>query len=620
MKHATLKFTAVLSVLLSGFQMAALTWDCQAAEAKTKQNAAGETVVFDARGTELTGETLRDLPALKDLKLDGAQVTDATLGTLGSFSNLTSLALDKTGITDATLADQVAKLPKLQQLFLANTAVTDAGVVALPQLGQLTRLRLAGTKITDKTLEALGASSKLQVLDVSGTAVTSAGAVALKACPALTDVNFYGAPVDDAACETLGGMTQLVRLNLDKTAVTDAGVAKLAGLTKLEFLHLGRTAVTDGCVETLAQMKSLKTLHVTRSQMTPQGAARLAEALPNCKLYAGNDLLPVRDTPLEPVNLIFDTDIGGDIDDAFALAIIHQMEKRGKCHLLAVTLTNAHPGVPNYVKVFNQLYGHDVPIGFCTETSGKGRSTDSYVTVPPKRQREDGSFVYPQAPEGWEPEPALTVLRRALAAAADNSVVIVQVGFSTNLAQLLNSPADDISPLTGMELAKRKVRLLSVMGGAFTFTSDTFLNHKEWNIIGDLEASKKVIHDWPGEIVFSGFEIGDAIRLSVCSLHNDFVGDNLVWDSYLSWCKAVGLEPNHDRPTWDLTSVLFVLRPETGRDYYTLSPAGTVKVVDDGLTRFTPSENGKHRCFITSPEQNVRVQEVFVDLCTQNPK
>src|SRR5213079_580140 len=39
------------------------------------------------------------------------------------------------------------------------------------------------------------------------------------------------------------------------------------------------------------------------------------------------------------VRLIFDTDMGNDIDDALALGVIHALESRGECRLLAVTLS-----------------------------------------------------------------------------------------------------------------------------------------------------------------------------------------------------------------------------------------------------------------------------------------
>lgn len=40
-----------------------------------------------------------------------------------------------------------------------------------------------------------------------------------------------------------------------------------------------------------------------------------------------------------PVPIILDTDMGNDIDDALALGLIHTLQTRGECRLLAVTLS-----------------------------------------------------------------------------------------------------------------------------------------------------------------------------------------------------------------------------------------------------------------------------------------
>lgn len=44
-----------------------------------------------------------------------------------------------------------------------------------------------------------------------------------------------------------------------------------------------------------------------------------------------------------PVDVIFDADMGNDVDDALALGLLHALESRGECRLLAVTLTKDHP-------------------------------------------------------------------------------------------------------------------------------------------------------------------------------------------------------------------------------------------------------------------------------------
>ena len=45
---------------------------------------------------------------------------------------------------------------------------------------------------------------------------------------------------------------------------------------------------------------------------------------------------------LSPIPLIFDTDIGNDCDDVLAMGVIHALQTRGECELLAVTITKDH--------------------------------------------------------------------------------------------------------------------------------------------------------------------------------------------------------------------------------------------------------------------------------------
>lgn len=66
----------------------------------------------------------------------------------------------------------------------------------------------------------------------------------------------------------------------------------------------------------------------------------------------------------EPVRLIFDTDIGNDVDDVQAQAMIHAMQSRGACQLLAVTITKDSELAGPFVDAINTFYGRpDIPIG-----------------------------------------------------------------------------------------------------------------------------------------------------------------------------------------------------------------------------------------------------------------
>jgi 5'-3' exonuclease len=72
---------------------------------------------------------------------------------------------------------------------------------------------------------------------------------------------------------------------------------------------------------------------------------------------------------------------------------------------------------------------------------------------------------------------------------ADGSVVVVQVGFFTNLARLL----DDAE---ARALVAKKVSRLSLMGGAFqTVNADT--RYLEYNVKVDIPAAQKLARDWP---------------------------------------------------------------------------------------------------------------------------
>ncbi|MDO5308720.1 MAG: nucleoside hydrolase [Planctomycetia bacterium] len=327
------------------------------------------------------------------------------------------------------------------------------------------------------------------------------------------------------------------------------------------------------------------------------------------------DLLNVRDAIDAPIQIIFDTDIGGDIDDAFALELLHVFADRGICNLLGVTLTNSNVAAARYVAAFNARYGRpDLPVGY----SPNCRVTDSYPTKTIEKRDEDGNLVYP-VPEGFEPQDAVKLLRKLLANAQDGQVVVIQVGACYNLANLLATEGDDISPLSGLELAKKKVRLVSVMGGAFAVdpTAEAYRLHKEWNIICDIPAAQKFAAEWPSPVVYSGYEVGDRIRMSPVNLKRDYKGRSaILYDSFGFWTAKNTKEGyNHRRPTWDLTSVLFVLRPEEGRDYFTLSEPGDVQFDDQGVTLFTPNKDGLSRCFLQTPEQRARVSEAFVNLC-----
>lgn len=311
----------------------------------------------------------------------------------------------------------------------------------------------------------------------------------------------------------------------------------------------------------------------------------------------------------EPMRIIFDTDIGNDVDDVMALGIIHALETRGVCRLLAVTVTKDHPKAAAFVDVVNTFYNRgNIPIGVVRD--GVTRDEGRFLAL------ADDSATYPHdLRSGADTPEAVALLRRTLASQPDKSVTLVQVGFFTNFARLLTSPADRTITMTGRELIQKKVALLSVMAGAFQPIpkSTRFL---EFNVKEDVRAAQALVKDWPTPIVWSGFEIGVAATYPHQSIERDYeyVAHHPIKDAYYRYEP-----PPHDRPTWDLTAVLAALRPDGG--YFTLSPSGRVDVESDGFTRFDadPKGQGRDRFLTMTPQQAERVREAFVWLTSTPP-
>lgn len=311
------------------------------------------------------------------------------------------------------------------------------------------------------------------------------------------------------------------------------------------------------------------------------------------------------------VRLILDTDICGDCDDVLALAMIHSLESRGACRLLAVTVSADHDLAAPFVSAVNTFYGRGrVPIGVV----GKGgvAAQSKYLALVDEKDGDRFRFPHDLA-SGRSATPALAVLRQALAAQPDGSVVVAQVGFSTNLARLLDSGGDEHSPLSGEDLVRRKVKLLSLMAGAFQ-PIDGNRRYLEYNVVKDVSSARVLAARWPSPIVWSGFEIGIALPYPASSIERDYgyVPHHPVAEAYIRHEP-----PPHNRPTWDLTSVLHAVHDDRG--YFNLSSPGTVTVEPDGFTRFDASPDGKHRYLVLTPDQKPRVLEALVQLSSQPP-
>ncbi len=284
----------------------------------------------------------------------------------------------------------------------------------------------------------------------------------------------------------------------------------------------------------------------------------------------------VSDTPTRPVPIILDTDMESDVDDVGALAMLHALADRGELTILGVMMSALNPASAACAERINHYFGRpNIPIG---NVRGDGVMRDS-------RYAAHIAAEFPGALESGDAAPDATALyRRLLAGQPDDSVVIVTIGYKTNLRNLLHSDACEHSDLSGRALVARKVRLWMCMGGRFP-------SGREANILWDARAAHDAIKDWPTEIIFSGWEIGRDIYTG--GQLADLPVDSPVRRSYQLFNN---LQPHR---SWDQAALLYAARAldgGTAGDYWELSPPGHIVIdPDDGSNRWENDPDGTHR-------------------------
>ena len=310
------------------------------------------------------------------------------------------------------------------------------------------------------------------------------------------------------------------------------------------------------------------------------------------------------------MNLIFETDMGNDVDDALAIDMLYKYHRQGRINLMAVMLNKEGDFPPRYIDLLNTWYGlRRIPIGLSPRSGKSIVAGANYTQVICEKQDERGRPLYKRSIKDYgRLLPAVKLYRKLLAKAEDASVTIVSVGFSTNLALLLDTKADEFSPLSGRELIARKVKRLVAMAGHIENPK-----YAEYNVVNDIAACQRVFAEWPTPIVISPFELGLQVRYPAQSIEHDFTWTrhHPIVDSYKAY-----LEKIEDRPTWDLTAVLYAVDP---RQFFNISPAGRIAVTDEGYTHFTQDPAGRHFYLFITPEQARAILSYFVTMVTAKP-
>jgi hypothetical protein len=309
-------------------------------------------------------------------------------------------------------------------------------------------------------------------------------------------------------------------------------------------------------------------------------------------------------SPSQPVRLIIDTDCNTDAEDAAALAVAHALMSNSECNLLATVVNVSNTDVPHAVDAINTYYGRgSIPIGRYTGTPEVEPTAGSHTF--PAYMKDN----FPNDIDGATAPSGVSVYRQALAAQPDGSVVIVSLGFGTNLKALLDSESDVHSALSGLEIIAAKVSKLVVMGGVYNGHITGIENNAEYNFWIDPATWTYLVANWPGRVCFLGFEVGPPVKPGTL-LTSTPIG-NPVRAAYEQDGFAVS-----GRDAWDELSVLYAVRGAGGG--FREIPGINVVNATNGVNAFTYGANGTHRVVYSTATNSARTGQLNT-LQTQAP-
>ncbi len=314
--------------------------------------------------------------------------------------------------------------------------------------------------------------------------------------------------------------------------------------------------------------------------------------------------------------IIFDFDMLTDCDDAGLLAMAHAFADDGEIEILATLLNGSdnndkHGAV---VSAINYYYDRkDIPIGVSKRPDSINQNKSSSYS----RQVWD-EFPHDGMLDVDRPD-AIDVFRAALSKAPDRSVVVIAVGFMTNLEDLLKSPGDDIDGRNGLELVKAKVKSVVITGGTFPSGNGAYnFNFDNPGESASDNATKYVMENWPDHeapIMFSGEEIG--IEIITGKVFNERLTDSPVKRTYeLAYNALV-----KGRPSWDQTALLYAVRglSHDNITYWTAQTTGHISIGAAGSNRWQPSPDKNHGYLIKSAEPSV-IAKIIDDYMTKPPR
>ena len=284
-------------------------------------------------------------------------------------------------------------------------------------------------------------------------------------------------------------------------------------------------------------------------------------------------------------HLLLGTDWGEDCDDAVAVRYLARKHQAGEIDLCGIGINTRFDESASSLIAFLDGEGVSVPVGIdrdCPELCGRITYQKRLAARRPDVKNDD--------------IPNAARLYRQILAQADEPIEIMEIGFLQVIAAALESGADDLSPLSGIELFREKVAHVWVMGGRWDVDGG-----KEYNFSRDAAACRAaatLTAKCPVPMTFLGWEVGATVITGSKLPEGDMLREVLTdygspngrmsWDPMLVQLAVIG---DPERAGYTTVSGCATVDPETGVNHFTVGP-------------------GSHRYVIKAREDAFYAQEI----------
>lgn len=312
------------------------------------------------------------------------------------------------------------------------------------------------------------------------------------------------------------------------------------------------------------------------------------------------------DTPL----VLISTDFRSDVDDVGAIRTALWAERMGYIDIIGLTVCDATEDNVQALDALLQYEGReDMAIGVDQDT----RNTSPSLYAPNMKS------YFPYTVESTDvAEDSDRLIRRAIvqAIASGRDLKIATLGYLTDMAKVLDSPADDISPLTGQELFVAGVTEMYVLGGAYpsgvewnftasaSGTSDTIQKTGTNNFLDRLPVSTKVY--FSGDNIGGTFLTGGSLRYAFPPV----IGDTLAEGEFIDPVRQAYLDFDHvnGRESWDLMCIWLMVMADQRVTW--VRGTNTFDLAT-GVNTFTANETGNHYYAATKLEADSYYQTIL---------